>query len=257
MLFGRKRCRWTRTRTCWACQPKPNWTAKRRPPSGGHLCPGFGRTSHENVIKPRRALSCRYPVNCIVVRPERYGNVANRNRLRPAASQHHGPSAEAGGKATSAAAGGTHGCTRRPGRSPAACNTIDFARCHTGGAGYNHGEACRVRENLQQLQRWLPNKFQVRQPTLEWMLGVGGGFRLLFRQRAETYTTTKPMLSARTPDCFWVGTTLAPGGIAAACSPEGSWPGRRRFRSPNSSEPDVASPYRPLAAQVWPSPQSA
>ena len=79
-----------------------------------------------------------------------------------------------------------------------------------------------------------------------------GDIRPLCRQRAETYTTTKPMLSARTPDCFWVGTTLAPGGIAAACSPEGSWPGRR-FRSPNSSDQDVvASPHHPRAApETW------
>jgi hypothetical protein len=139
---------------------------------GSISAPEIGRTFHENVIRPSRALGCRYPVNCIAVRPEQYGNVANRNRLRPATSQRYGGSAEAGGKAASAAAGGAHGCI-----SPeiaSRCNTIDFAKCHTGGARYNHGEACRVRENLQQLQRWLPNKFQVRQPTLEWMLGVGG-----------------------------------------------------------------------------------
>ena len=70
---------------------------------------------------------------------------------------------------------------------------------------------------------------------------------LIFRQRAETYATTKPMLSAGKPDCFWVPTTVESGGIAAACSPGGSWPGRS-FRSPNSSDQDVASPYRPLAA---------
>lgn len=80
---------------------------------------------------------------------------------------------------------------------------------------------------------------------------ASGGFRLLFRQRAETYTTTKPMLSARTPCCFWVGIALVPGGIAAACSPGGSWLGRS-FRSPNSSGQDVASPYRPLTApETW------
>jgi hypothetical protein len=44
-----------------------------------------------------------------------------------------------------------------------------------------------------------------------------------------------------------VPTTVEPGGIAAACMPRGSWPGRK-FRSPNSSDRDVASPYRPLAA---------
>ena len=74
---------------------------------------GFGRTCRENVIKPCRALSHRHPVNCIVMRPERHGNVAN------PASQHHGRGAEAGGKTTKAAArgeaakggaGGNRGC---------------------------------------------------------------------------------------------------------------------------------------------------
>src|SRR4030081_3926568 len=40
---------------------------------------------------------------------------------------------------------------------------------------------------------------------------------------------------------------MKPGGIAAACSPGGSWPGRS-IKSPNSSDQDVGnSPYRPLA----------
>ena len=73
------------------------------------------------------------------------------------------------------------------------------------------------------------------------------GVFLIFRQRAETYATTKPILSAGRPDCFWVRTTVESGGIAAACSPGGSWPGRS-IRSPNSSDQDVASPYCPLAA---------
>src|SRR5882757_4192403 len=60
---------------------------------------------HEIVVKLRRALSYRYPVNRIAVQPERYGNVTNRNGLRRPASQHHGRRAEAGGKAASA--GGT------------------------------------------------------------------------------------------------------------------------------------------------------
>src|ERR1700704_1643428 len=64
---------------------------------------------------------------------------------------------------------------------------------------------------------------------------------IFFRQRAETYATSKPILSAGTTDCFWLGETLKSGGIAAACTPRGSWPGRR-FRSPNSSDQYVASP---------------
>jgi hypothetical protein len=55
---------------------------------------------HEIVVKLRRAFSYCHPVNYIAVRPERCGSVANRNGLRRPASQHHGRSAEAGGKAT-------------------------------------------------------------------------------------------------------------------------------------------------------------
>jgi len=36
-------------------------------PDDEDLMSGFGRTSHENVIKPCRALSCRYPVNGVAV----------------------------------------------------------------------------------------------------------------------------------------------------------------------------------------------
>ena len=113
---------------------------------------GFGRTSHENVVKPYRALGRCYPVDGIAVWPERYGGVANRNRVRYPASQHHGCSTEAGGKAvqaaaggkateataggeaTEAAAGGEHSCI-----SPAAnhSNTIACAR-------FSISEACRA-----------------------------------------------------------------------------------------------------------------
>jgi len=76
-----------------------------------------------------------------------------------------------------------------------------------------------------------------------------GDIRPLCRQRAETYTTTRPMLSARTPECFWVRTSVESGGIAAAYMPVGSWPGRS-FRSPNSSDQDVASSRSQLAFSV-------
>jgi hypothetical protein len=42
----------------------------------------LGGHGHEIVVKLCRALGRRYPVNCIAVRPERYGGVANRNRVR-------------------------------------------------------------------------------------------------------------------------------------------------------------------------------
>src|SRR5437773_591745 len=66
----------------------------------------LGGHGHEILVKPFRALSYRHFVNFIAVRPERYRSVANRNRLRRPASQHHDRSAEAGGKATEAAGGG-------------------------------------------------------------------------------------------------------------------------------------------------------
>src|SRR4051794_13098894 len=121
------------------CPPPPDRARPRRP--GTASMSGFGRTSYENIIKPGRALSCRYPVNCVVVRPKRYGSVANRNRLRHS-SQHHGRRAEAGGKATEAGgkatrvrSGGKHGCTSPD--IPTRTNAI--AR-----AGFDNGEACRA-----------------------------------------------------------------------------------------------------------------
>ena len=66
-----------------------------------------------------------------------------------------------------------------------------------------------------------------------WNGCSGRGVFLMFRQRAETYAITKPTLSARTPDCFWVRPTVESGSIAAACSPGGSWPGRS-VRSPSA-----------------------
>jgi hypothetical protein len=110
--------------------------------SGWHFRPGFGRTCHEIVVKLCRALSCRYPVNCIVVRPERYGNVTNRNGLRHPASQRHGRRAEAGGKASSAGgkatrvrSGGQHS-----GISPDIANRSNTIGC----ARFSNGEACRA-----------------------------------------------------------------------------------------------------------------
>jgi hypothetical protein len=97
------------------------------------------------VVKLCRALSCRYPVSCIVVRPERHGNVANR------ASQDHSRSAEAGGqateaggKATKAGSGGKHGCV-----SPDTAkhsNAIGTASRSKAGAceRFRNGEACRA-----------------------------------------------------------------------------------------------------------------
>ncbi len=144
-----------------------------------------------------------------------------------------------------AAAGGKHGCI-----SPeiaSRCNAIDFASCHTGGARYNHGRSLPRSRKSPTIATMVAKQVSSTATNPGMDARCRAGFRLLFRQRAETCTTTKPMLSARTPDCFWVGITLASGGIAAACWPGGSWPGRR-FRSPNSSDQDVASSYRQLTS---------
>ena len=106
----------------------------------GISVPDLGRTGHEIVVKLCRALSCRYPVNCIAVLPERYGNVANRNRLRHPASWHHGRSAEAGGKATKARSGDKHSCN-----SPDIANRSNANRSNASGcARFSTREACQA-----------------------------------------------------------------------------------------------------------------
>jgi hypothetical protein len=65
---------------------------------------------------------------------------------------------------------------------------------------------------------------------------------LLYRQRAETGATTKPTRSAGRPECFWPGDNMKSGGIAAACTPRASFPGRS-FRSPKSNDQDVADAF--------------
>ena len=104
----------------------------------------LGGHGHEILVKHCRALSYRHLVNCIAVRPERYGSVANRNRLRHPTSQHHDRRAEAGGKATEAAADGKHSCI-----SPDIANhsnAIGTANRSKAGAceRFSNGEACRA-----------------------------------------------------------------------------------------------------------------
>jgi hypothetical protein len=128
----------------------------------------LGGDGHEIVVKPCRAFSCRYLVNCIAVRPERHGNVANRNRLRHRASQDHGRSAEAGGQATEAGAGGASpDIVNRSNANRS--NVIGFARGNRSGARFTIREACQAGEAQQQLQRWLRNKLQNRERPLGWM----------------------------------------------------------------------------------------
>jgi hypothetical protein len=132
-----------------------------------------GRTCHEIVVKLRRALSRRYFVNCIAVRPERYGSVANRNRLRRHASYRHGRSAEADGKATQAGAGDKLSCVApdsciSPGIANRSSGVVNLSSA-AGSARFNIREACQAGEIQQQLQRWLRNKLQIRQCPLGWV----------------------------------------------------------------------------------------
>ena len=132
---------------------------------------GFGRTSYEDVIKPRRALSCRHPVNCVAVRLHRRGNVANHTRLRHPASQRHGRGAEASGKATTAAGNGTR---VRSGSPPSRASRP--LKWRLGRHRMRRVRSCRSLPSSkrgQQLQRWLRIKLQTRQGPLGWMQQIG------------------------------------------------------------------------------------
>jgi hypothetical protein len=104
----------------------------------GAECPSWiwSEIDYEIVVKLRRALSDRYPVNRIAVQPERYGNVTNRNGPCRPASQHHGRSAEASGEATA----GGKACTRGSCISPDSANRSNataserFSTCEDCGA---------------------------------------------------------------------------------------------------------------------------
>jgi hypothetical protein len=121
--------------------------------AGDGVCFRIGRTSRENVIKPCRALSCRDPVNFVVVRTKRHGSLANHAKLH--SSQRHGYGAGAKGEAaTAAGTGGKHGC-RFPERAGHPDHGSNSGRDAVGCAGSCHDEACQAGERGQQLQRWL------------------------------------------------------------------------------------------------------
>src|ERR1700738_2970610 len=110
----------------------------------------LGGQGHEILVKPFRTLSYCYLVNLVAVHLERYRSVADRNRLRRSASQHHGRRAEAGGKADSSGGNATR---VRSGGTPSGpdiaihsngdwdADDWDAVRC----AGADHGEACPAR----------------------------------------------------------------------------------------------------------------
>jgi hypothetical protein len=137
-------------------------------------CPSSRGHGHEIVVELCRPLSRRCHVSCLAVRP---GGVANRDTRRPA-SQHHGRSAEAGGKAACAKGGGKHS-----GVPPDICISPNIANrstaivnlsCAVGSARFSIGEACQAGEIQQQLQRRLRNKLQNRQCPLGRVQLLGG-----------------------------------------------------------------------------------
>ena len=184
---------------------------------GGNVRLGSGGYGHEIVIRLRRALGYRYPVNRIAEQPERYGNVTNRNGLRHPASQRHGRSAEASGKA--ATAGGN--ATRvRSGGTPSGPDIAIHSNGEwdaVGCAGSCHGEARPARERGLQLQRWLRNQASDTARTLGLDAANRRGITQFSQQRAKTHSPTGTTCNARKPKCSWAGTDNDPGGTAPAC----------------------------------------
>lgn len=105
-------------------------------PNDPDVARGYG---HE-IIRVRRVLGCRDPINCTT---ERYGSVANRNKARQPASQHHSSGAEAGDKAggkttATGAAGSKHGCSSPDNDSPSNAT----GNCSKAGVRSSDGEDC-------------------------------------------------------------------------------------------------------------------
>jgi len=89
------------------CHPTTAMPSGRCPHRDGHLCPGFGRTSHEHVIQHHRAFDYCSHVSRIAVWPQWHRDVASRIKLY--ASQRDGHGAAASCKAaTWASADGKH-----------------------------------------------------------------------------------------------------------------------------------------------------
>src|SRR5258705_5195531 len=164
---------------------------------------------HDILVKPFRTLSYCYLVNLVAVQLERYRSVADRNRLRRYASQHHGRRAEAGGKAESSGGNATRV------RSGGAPSGPDIA-IHSNGdwdavgcAGSCHGEACPARERGQQLQRWLRIKLQTRQGPLGWMQRIGG-ILLSFLGNVQRHTHLQEIRGLRgNHNDSWLGPTTS------------------------------------------------
>ena len=198
-------------------------------------CLPFGRTSHGNAIRPCRALSCRDPVNFVIVRPKRHGSLANHAKLH--SSQRHGHAAGAKGEAaTAAAAGGKHRC-RSPERAGHPDDGSNGGRDADGCAGACHGKACPARERGQQLQRWLRIKLQTRQGPLGWMQRIFG-MVLSFLSNLQRHTHSQGLRAMRG---YQTVSGLGPTTILVVLHRHAGWgeiPGHRRESKP------VADAYR-------------
>ena len=110
----------------------------------GMSVPDLVGNGHEKVVKFRRALSYRTPVNRIAVQPEQHRTVTNQ-RGPGRASQRHGRRAEAGGKA---AATGNKSAKGRPadkhGRLPRYVVIRSNRASVSVRAGFDNGKDCQA-----------------------------------------------------------------------------------------------------------------
>ena len=204
----------------------------------------YGRTSYENVIKPCRALSCRYPVNCIAVQPHRHGNVTNRNGLRhplpsitveaprqtarpqrPEVTPHKGP---VGWHA--ARAGHRDPLKRRPGR-----------RRLRGVLSWRSLPGSRARPAVATM---VANQASDAARTLGLDAANRRDITQFSQQPAKTHSPTGTTRNAWKPKCSWAGTNNDPGGIAPAC-----WLGGN-FGSPHRIETGSACVSRLDSGQL-------
>ena len=238
--LGRKRCGWARTRTCRLANVV-------RCPHREGIYVRIWENGNENVIKPRRILSCRYPVNCVVVWPERYGNVTNRNGLHPT-SQRHGRRAEAGGKTTEGVrpqrqlGWRTQVASRQT--SPAA-ETPSARQGDIGGQGSVMARIAALERTSHNCNDGHQTSFRYGNQPWNGCSTSAGGFNFSTTCRnVHNYKTyeecreTRLFLGGNNRGVWWYCSSLLAGGKLAG----------EKLRSPNSTDQDVASPYRPLAA---------
>ena len=130
---------------------------------------------HEIVIWSCCACGGCPPVDHDAVRRRSAAVSANRRPLHLASQRHRRRTETRGDTATQPRGqhrrrspdGAGHSLVRSGSHSGACSNSHPDAAVS---AGVGDGEACRARANQQQLHRWMPDEFQVRQPALERML---------------------------------------------------------------------------------------